>query len=89
MGQLLHHDVVVVAHTETDGGEGHALVDIVLDLAQQRLVTGVAHVADAVGEHHDAGDAIGRHLVHRQLVGDLQAVLDVCGTARLQGVDGL
>ena len=34
VGQLLHQNVVVIAHAEADGGEGHALVDISLDLAQ-------------------------------------------------------
>ena len=52
-------------------------------------MAGVADVADAVGEHHDAGDAIGLHFVHRQPVGDLQAIFDVRRAARLQGVDGL
>ena len=89
VGQLLHEDVVVVAHAETDSGEGHALIYVVLDLPQYRVGASVSNVAHPVGKDHDAGDAIRRHLVNRQLVRDFQAILDICGTTRLQGVDGL
>ncbi len=78
VGELLHQNVVVVAHSETNRGQGDTLVDVLPDLVEDRFGSGVA---DAVGQDHNAGDAVRLDLVGGQLVGDLQIVFDVGGAA--------
>ena len=81
VGQLLHEHVVEVAHTESDGGEADARIDLGPYLAEDGFGAGASHVAYTVGQQQHSGDATGLHFFGCHLVSEAQAVFHVGGAA--------
>ena len=88
VGQLFHHDVVVVAQAKADGGKLDAGIGVAPNLGGDAVGAGVADVGYAVTGQDDAVDAVEFVGAVSLFVAQQQACFQIGGAFGVQRVDG-